>query len=510
MGLDFGTQSVKIGIYNEFGELIQISNRKYDTTFSKSGYSEQDPNSWWVGLKEAIQGFDNTNLLNKIKGISVCATSSTVLVTNNKMEPITKAQCWMDQRAVKEEEIINTSTDPLVKKYLSYSGGKTSVEWMLTKSLWIKRNMDLSEKIIMEQLDWINYRLTGALVASKCNASCKWGYVDELGGFSEEFFRKIGLSNIKDHWPNVILKVGEKIGELTTDSAIFLGLPEGIPVFQGGIDAHIGMIGSGALEFGYLTMIAGTSFVHLMHNETPVFNDSLWGPYDSPLINNHWLLEGGQLSCGSIITWFMNEFYPNLNATDYQSVLNELEKKMNVIDVGSEGLICLDSWKGNRTPYKNAYASGAFVGLTLSHTKYHIYRAILESIAYGTKNVIETFNRLSIKVDRIIAGGGGTNNRLWMQVISDVTGLPIYTPTDQETGVKGAAAVAAYGLGIYPTLKDASKIMVSTKKTYIPDLSKTKKYEKWFNLYLELNEKLFPIMRKIKAGEEEDNYEIGT
>lgn len=507
LGVDFGTQSVKVGVYSIAGEHIFTASASYPTQHRKNGYSEQDAHDWWKALKEAMETVSQSIDSSLIKAMSICATSSTVVLTDQNLNPIAPAQCWMDQRAALEEEEINSNRQPQVVNQLSYSGGKTSIEWMTTKSLWLKKHYDLTDKMIVEQIDWINYQLTDQLVASKCNATCKWNYVEHLGGFSESFFDAVNLEGIMNHWPSKLLNVGDQVGTLTTASAAQLGITAGIPVYQGGIDAHIGMIGSGALEAGKLSMITGTSFVHLIHHDEPIFNDSLWGPYDAPLLEGHWLLEGGQLSCGSIISWFLQEFYGD--RFDKEEVYKELEQEVLAIDAGSEGLMMLDSWKGNRTPYKTPHATGALIGLTLTHNKYHIYRAILESIAYGTKNVIQTMNQSGVSVDRIIAGGGGTHNKCWMQIISDVTGIPISIPEDVEAGSKGAAIIAAYGLGEYPSLKAASAAMVKMKKTYHPDLEKTRKYSELFTIYLSLNEALFPLMKKLKDGEA-DQHEQHT
>lgn len=498
LGIDLGTQSLKIGLYNTDGKQVYSASASYPTYNGRDGYSEQDANDWWLALQSAMQTISQVVDKKSVKGIALCATSSTVLLTDESLEPVSLAQCWMDQRSTVEEDEINRMEHAHVRDRLRYSGEKTSVEWMLTKSLWLKKNNDLSGKRIVEQLDWMNFKLTDVLVASQCNATCKWGYVERVGGFSEEFLREIGLEGITKHWPSKVIRVGDLVGMVTQEAANFLSLEAGIPVFQGGIDAHIGMIGAGALEPGNLNLTTGTSFVHLMHHEQPIFNDSLWGPYDSPLIQDNWLLEGGQLSCGSIISWFLKEFYEH--QSNKLEVYKELEKEIKKIDPGSDGLFMLDSWKGNRTPYKTPYATGAFIGLTLSHTKYHIYRAILEAIAFGTRNVICTFNESEIPVNRIIVGGGGTQNESWMQIISDVTGIPISIPKDTETGSKGAAIIASFGLGKYSSLVEASKSMVEMKKTYTPNHLMKEKYDLLFEGYLELNQILFPVMEKLKRG----------
>ena len=348
LGIDLGTQSLKIGIYTTDGKQIYNASASYPTYNGSNGYSEQDANDWWSALQTAMQLVSKVVDKKYIKGIALCATSSTVLLTDENLQPISLAQCWMDQRSTAEEDEINSIEHAHVKERLRYSGEKTSVEWMLTKSLWLKRNYDLTSKRIVEQIDWMNYKLTDVLVASQCNATCKWGYVERIDGFSEEFLKEIGLEGITKHWPSKVIHVGDLVGKVTKEAANFLSLEAGIPVFQGGIDAHIGMIGAGALEPGNLNLTTGTSFVHLMHHEQPIFNDSLWGPYDSPLVQDKWLLEGGQLSCGSIISWFLKEFYEH--QSNKLEVYKELEREIKKIDPGSDGLFMLDSWKGNRTP----------------------------------------------------------------------------------------------------------------------------------------------------------------
>ncbi|TSB48520.1 FGGY-family carbohydrate kinase [Alkalicoccobacillus porphyridii] len=501
LGIDIGTQSLKIGLYTVKGDLVAAEQEGFFTYYESGGRTEQDPHDWWNALQLCLNRAGEKVDLTAVKAVAMCATSSTVVLTDKNVQPLTRALCWMDQRSVKEEESINHNQDEWVKEVLKYSGGKVSVEWMVTKALWIKNNYDLDGKYILEQLDWMNYQLTDTLAASQCNASCKWNYVGILDGFSTTFFERIGLEGIQEVWPKQVRRVGDQVGKISTSAASALGLVEGTPVYQGGIDAHIGMIGSQALEPGNLCMITGTSFVHLVHHDEPVFQDGLWGPYDSPIIDGHWLLEGGQLSCGSTVSWFLKEFYSDRK--DYDELFQELEQAAEQMEIGSHGLIAMDSWQGNRTPYRDPYASGAFIGLTSAHTKQHIYRAILESIAFGTKNVMETFKEAGVPIHRLIAGGGLIKNRLLMQMISDMTQLPIYTTDSNETGAKGSAIIAAYGMGAYASLTEASKQMVQVKLSFQPNPDHYDDYLRVFKLYLSINESLRPFMKTLRLGKED-------
>ncbi len=501
LGIDFGTQGLKTGIFTTDGTLIWKGEHSYPTAYPHVGRAEQDPSAWWHALgsvlREAAHGVD----LSRIEGVSVCATSSTVLVANEQGVPVSPAIMWMDKRAVAQTESINHNSDPEVKEVLRFSGGKVSEEWMVAKTLYLKQTGKLRPGMkVVEQLDWINFKLTGNWTASQCNAVCKWNYVIEKGGFSPAFFAAIGLPDYQAYWPENIIPVGGVVGRFTAEAAGHLGLAEGTPVFQGGIDAHIGMLGVGAVETGIMSLVMGTSFVHLVHAESPVFHPGLWGPYEDAILPHSWLIEGGQLSCGSLTTWFLQQFYPHVPADQLGSVYAELLAEAEKLPAGSEGLVMMDSWQGNRTPYRNPVATGAVVGLTLAHTRYHIFRAILEATAYGTKNIIQTFEQTKLPIHRIIACGGGTKNALWMQILSDVTGLVIETLEETEAGIKGCAIIAANGLGHFPSLKAAAQAMGEGGRVYTPQTDKQQAYEKYFAIYLDLHEKLFPVMNELTVN----------
>jgi FGGY-family pentulose kinase len=494
LGIDVGTQGLKVGIYTIDGKKIWGGSATYSTTYPSPGLSEQNPNDWWDSFIEVLKSCALEIDLKSISAISVCATSSTVLVVNQKGESIYPALLWMDTRASKEVDAINSNNNLHVQEILRYSGGKVSAEWMTPKAIWLKNNRKLlpGNKIV-EQLDWFNFRLTNIWSISLCNATCKWNFVD-ITGFSDKFFGSIQFEEYKDVWPLNVKAVGEKIGTLTKAVANETGLRDGIAVFQGGIDAHIGMLGIGATNFGEMSLIMGTSFVHLVHTEEAVFHSGLWGPYQNAILPNSWLLEGGQLTCGSLTTWFMEQFYHEIEKKKLKPIYEELIIKAKNIQPGSNGLIILDSWQGNRTPYRNQYAKGNIFGLTLAHTRFDLFRAILESVAFGTKNIINCFQVANVPINKIIASGGGIKNSLWLQILSDVTGFTIDIAEEVESGTKGCAVIGAYGLGFYSSLSEASKSMTKTLGSFHCDAQTNEKYEEFFSKYILLNEKLLPLM----------------
>lgn len=506
LAADFGTQGVRVAIMDQAGSLLQMAFVGYPTSYPCPGWAEQDPQSWWQAFKTALgqclRKIDNPQ---RIKGLTICSTSSTVLAVEQTGKPINQAILWMDNRAVKELERINKTGHTR----LNYSGGSDSVEWMLPKVLWIKENSPEiyhRASLIVEEQDWLNYCLTGRWVSSQCTTTCKWNYADIDGGWSEEFMKEIGLEDYKDKLPLDVIPVSEKISKIKPETALELGLPDDITVFQGGIDAHIGMLGLGAVDPGLMAIIMGTSFVHLAFLPKPIYRYGLWGPYPNPLLKDLWLLEGGQVSAGSLTRWFKEHLagdveWKHPDEEPYAVLADEAA----AVPPGSDGLIVLDTWQGNRTPYRDPLVRGGLWGITLSHTRAHIYRALLESVAYGTRNIIETFADSNYKIENIIASGGVLKNKLWLQIIADVTGLPIRLPSFSEAGVLGCAVCSASGLGLYADLREASKAMVGYGEEIKPNPVHTKTYTYYFEQYKKTYELLAPQMHSMymfqKRGE---------
>ena len=498
LGADFGTQGVRVAVFGPGGEFKNMSFAHYATSYPRPGWAEQDPQSWWSAFKLALsECLGQQKEVQNIKGLALCSTASTVMAVGKNGRPLMPAILWMDNRAVNEAERVNSTRHPRLK----YSGGADSVEWMLPKALWIKNNLpEIYQKaeMIVEEQDWLNFCLTGKWVASGCTATCKWNYADIEGGWSDDFMRAIGLEEFREKLPTQIVPVGGLVGEVTREAARELGLPAGVQVFQGGIDAHISLLGLSAVEPGQMGIIMGTSFVHLAHTPMPIYRPGLWGPYPNALVEGLWLLEGGQVSAGSLTRWFKDHLAIDLQQDSalrdpYQMLAGEATG----VPPGADGLVVLDSWQGNRTPYRDPLARGAVWGLTLSHTRGHLYRAILESVAYGTRNILQAFAAAELKIKEIIACGGVLKNDLWLQIIADVTGVTIRKAGFGEAGVLGCAVSAAAGLGLYTDLKSAAKSMVNYGASVQPEPENYQLYSYYFKQYQKTYELLAPQMHQM-------------
>jgi len=502
LGIDVGTQSARVGIFDLHGSLLASASRPYATVYPRPGWAEQDPEDWWAGIcgaaRDCLQqpGVD----ARRLSGLSFDATSSTVLLVGPDGRPLEPAILWMDQRAAEEVERISRTGHPILR----YSGGQDSAEWMVPKGLWLKKHCRESytrAHRLLEATDWIAYRLTGQWTVSQCNATCKWNYASVDGGWPESFFEALGARDLLAKWPGKVVPLGQGIGPLTREAAAALGLPPGIPVAEGGSAAHVGLLGLNALEPSKMGLITGSSNVMFVLADRPVFSPGLWGPYPEPILPGKWLMEAGQTSSGSIINWLVENF---LAAAGSQiagapgeakdGLLSRLEGEVLGLPPGSGGVVMLDYWQGNRTPRRDPRAKGAIFGLTLGHDYRHLVRSAYEAIAFGTRHILETYRAAGIDVRLAAAGGGGTRSRVWRQLTADVCGLPITIPRQADcSGVLGSAVCAACGAGLYGSLAEASAGMVTEERRIEPRGS-AELYDKAYRTYLELYESTQPLL----------------
>ena len=494
LGIDTGTQGARVAVCDPEGNVVSSCEKKWDTRYPRLGWAEQDPETWWINIEAALSeciGALSEEQRRSVRAGAVCATSSTVIPVKDDGTPLMPAIMWMDARARKEMRAINATGHEM----LSACGDAVSFEWLIPKALWLKHHepeiYEASDWIV-EQLDWINHALTGVWCGSKCNASCKWNYSDSHGGFSEDFFTVIGLPDYREKILTDIRRMGDPVGTIRPEIARKYGLPEDLLFVEGGIDAHAAVFGMNAFAAGRMGIIMGTSFVHLSQvSQPPGKVKGIWGPYENALEDGMWLLEGGQITASGLANWFRRNFNtPVIDGNPYKA----LSEASAEIEPGAEGVTVLDFFQGNRTPYKDADAKGVIYGLNIKHTWKHIYRAFQESIAFGTRNIIDNQTSQGFDIDLVVGCGGVTKDRQWMQIISDVTGKQILVNEESQAGVMGCCVLAAAGSGAFASFQEAADSMIRIRERYVPDPEVHAAYEKPYERYLELYQNLKTMM----------------
>lgn len=486
LGYDAGTGGLRAGIYDLTGNEVTYAQTEYKTYYEHSGWAEQKPEDWWSAFGKCTkEAMEKGNIKKEdIIALSYDVTCCSVMLCMKDGTPLRDCILWMDVRAQEEADEIKATNDPALK----FNGyGNVSAEWMPCKALWLKRHEnELYNKaeLVCECCDWITYKLTGKWTANLSTAAVRWYYDTQNGGYPVSLYEKVGLADVLDKFPKDMHYVGDRLGMLTKEAAEYLGLSENTIVGQGGSDAYVGNFGLGVTKPGKVAMITGTSHLIMMLTDHYMYSKAgYFGPFPDCILKGTGVVEGGQNSSGAIVKWFKDNFCKDLdmgNSNAYD-ILNEEAAKL---EPGADGLLVLDWWNGNRTPYTDSTVRGMIYGLSLMHTQAHLFRAIMEGVAFGTENVFKTFRDMGYEVSEVYMGGGTTNSDLFMQIHADVSNVVINVPENPQSCVLGSAIIAAYAAGEFESIAEAAEHMVHYAKKIVPNAVNHEKYKKIFAQYL--------------------------
>lgn len=486
---DGGTESLRARVYDTGGACLGTCAVPYTTHFTP-GRAEQHPADWWRNFVAASKGAiaDAGIEPSRIEAIAYATTCCTVVALDENGDALRPAIMWMDVRAHEEAAAVLATGDAALS--LNGAGqGPVSAEWMIPKALWLKRNepaiYDRAHRIC-EYQDYLTFKLTGEWAASLDNAGLRWHYRNRDGGWARGILGRLGLEELEAKWPDRVVPPGEVVGNLTRAAADELGLPQSVRVVQGGADALIGMIGLGVHRPGQLAMITGSSHLQFGVTEAPIHAPGVWGSYADIVYPGRYIVEGGQTSTGSIINWLSRLTGGPL---DYDR-LNRLAADL---PPGSEGLIVQDHFQGNRTPHTDPLSRGAIVGLTLAHGPEHIFRAIMEGIGFGTRAILEAFDRAGYSGQEITVGGGAAASSLWLQIHADTSGLPVRVPASPDAPSTGSAVLAGVGSGRFDSIDEGIAIMVKPGYLIEPRPENVARYAQIYPRYAAL----YPALREV-------------
>ncbi|PRW57267.1 carbohydrate kinase [Chlorella sorokiniana] len=489
IGVDGGTESIRAGVFDLAGTPLSFASQPYPTSFPQPGWAEQDPADWWAGLGAAVReavasaGIQTTD----VAAICVDTTCCTVVALDAAGKALRPALLWMDMRSAPQAAKVAACGDEALAVN-SAGAGPVSAEWMVPKALWLKENEgEVFERaaVICEYQDFINFHLTGRWCASVNNVSIRWHYSTQRpGGWPISMLQKLGLEALQQKWPQEVLPLGAVVGGLTAAAAAHLGLPEGLPVAQGGADADIGMVGLGVIRPGQLALLTGSSHLHLGVTDKVFHGKGIWGVYPDAILPGVHMVEGGQTSTGSAVAWYRRL----VGEPDY-AALNE---EAAAVPPGCEGVVCLDHFQGNRTPHTDALSRGAITGLTLKHGRGHVFRALIESICFGTEHILETMRAAGFTPDSVTVAGGATRSELWLQTHADVSNVPFILTKVSDAPALGCAILAAVAAGLFPDVPAACAAMVHQDRVVQPDPQRHAEYQRHFQAYKALYPALKP------------------
>jgi L-ribulokinase len=412
--------------------------------------------------------------------------------------PHAYVKLWKHHSAQPHADRINDLAEKRGESWLPRYGGMISSEWEFAKGLQLlEEDPELYNRMDhwVEAADWIVWQLTGTYVRNACTAGYK-GILQDGQYPSEEFLAALNpdfAQFANEKVAHTIGQLGEAAGTLTASAAAWTGLPEGIAVSVGNVDAHVAAPAAQGIEPGQMVAIMGTSTCHVMNSDQLADVPGMCGVVKGGILAGSYGYEAGQSGVGDIFAWYVNNQVPQryFDAAEAagQSVHQYLTDLAAMEPVGAHGLIALDWHSGNRSVLVDHELSGVVVGTTLSTRTEQVYRALLEATAFGTRTIVEAFNGSGIPVTEFIVAGGLLKNPFLMQTYSDVLRLPISTIASDQGPALGSAIHAAVAAGAYPDVRAASAAMGKVNKNiYTPNEEASLAYDDLYAEYTLLHD----------------------
>lgn len=504
LSIDSGTQSVRVIIFNKSGQIIAYEKSRIEPYFSvKPGYAEQDPEYYWESLKattnKLLQDFPEKD---KIKGVSVTTQRGTVINLDQNGQPLRPAIMWLDQRKAKLEKypgfVMNTAFWSI--------GMLETVKHVIRdcEANWIRQNQkeiwDKTDKFLFLSGFYI-YNLTGKFTES---VGSMVGYMPinyKRHRWCRSWEKNYKMFPVERSKLPELVKPSGILGYITEEASRETGIPAGLPLIASASDKACEALGSGILGPRTAALSYGTTATIQTVNQKYIEVVKFIPPYPSAIpgyYNTEVMIQRGYW----MIRWFMKEF--GSKETEEARKLNTepeklLNKMLDKVPPGSMGLMLQPYWSpGVKVPGREA--KGAMIGFGDVHTRAHVYRAIIEGIAYALKEgMMKTQHRSGHKINKVVVSGGGARSPGILRITANIFNLPVVQPAVTETSALGAAINTAVGIGWYPDFKTAVKNMTSVQETYIPEEKDKAIYERLFNeVYLKMYKRLKPMYNSIK------------
>jgi xylulokinase len=489
LGIDVGTGGSRTVLIDESGKVVASAMAEHEPFASPEiGWAEQEPEDWWRAVVLTIrQVLENANA-DEIGAISFSGQMHGAVLLNDADQVLRPALIWCDQRTEKQcaeitekigaETLINLVSNPAVTGFT------------LSKLLWVRENEPevwQQVKTILLPKDYIRLKLSGDKASDVADSSGTLLFDVQNRKWSDEMLSAFQMD--RSLFPQVYESI-EVTGKISKPAAEETGLKEGTLVIAGAGDNAAGAIGMGITQLGVVSATIGTSGVIFAVTARPSLD--LKGRIHTlcHAIPNRWHNTGVTQSAGLSLKWFHENFGNDMS-------YRELDSEAAKVPSGSDGAIWLPYLMGERTPHLDANARAAFVGLTASHTKAHMIRAVLEGVAFSLRDSLEIFKELRVPIERIRLGGGGAKSKLWRQIQADVYGQPVEILEADEGAAFGAALLAGVGSGAWESVDEASDKTILILERVEPNKDAVDALNRNYESYKLLYSALRPAMKII-------------
>jgi xylulokinase len=469
LGIDVGTTEVKAGIVTLDGELLGLGRRRHATNVdAERGTAEQDPEAWWTGVRGAVaDALEAMGDRGELVGVSVDGHGPTLVPTDAAGIGVRPAITWQDRRAIDEAAELADAT--------GRSGWGLGI---LPAARWLERHEPAAAartRWYLNTWEALGLRLSGRAAAVVAGAA----EPVPLAGL-----RLAGLA--VDRIPDPV-GAGEVLGGILPEAARILGLPAGLPVVAGVVDAYASLHGARMLAAGDAIDVGGAAGGFGLYWDRPI---EAIGSFTAPApLPGLWLVGGAMAATGAALDWFATNVLAGTGSRD------QLLAEAADVPAAAGGLVFLPYLAGERSPIWNPEARGAFVGLTVAHGRGHLTRAILEAAAFALRHVADGITASEGRIDVVRVCGGPAASPLWNRIKADVLDVRVEVPRILETAVVGSAILATTGVGAHPDLPTAIRAMATIDHAIEPDPAVRETYDRAFEAYLAL----YPALESARA-----------
>ncbi len=489
LGLDIGTSGVKATLLDRRGNVVVSVTVAHPLATPKPGWAEQHPDDWWRAASAAIkQSLRKARLSGKdIVGVGLSGQMHSSVFLDRSNQVIRPALLWCDGRTTAEcADITRAVGEDGLRRYAC----NPALEgFTLPKVLWLKKHEPAAwkrlSKVVLAK-DYIRLKLSGVLATEPSDASATLMYDTAKMKWSDEILKAVGLSS------SLTVDVGgsaEPLSVVSREGAQATGLLEGTPIAGGGADNACGAVGVGVVSTGDLVASWGTSGTVLGPMDKPNVDPALRAHTFCHVVPDTWYLMGVMLTAGGAFAWHRGVAAAELaRVKDGNLRLND---EAASVPIGALGLTFLPYLQGERTPHRNAAARGAFIGLSLSHGRPHLTRAVLEGIAFGMRDSVEILKALGMPVGRVLLTGGGAASPFLRKLQADVYGVPVQTVNREEGPAYGAALLGAVAAGVFKTVPEACHATLKRKAALAPNLKAHAAYAAPYARF----QSLYPVLK---------------
>lgn len=480
LGIDTSTTSSKALLIDEQGNVIAVASNPHTLQTPKPLWSEQDPSEWWDAVAASIKSvLEQAGISGEQVGAVGLTGQMHGLVLLDEVGTVLRpAILWNDQRTQSQCDEIHQIIGK--EKFIQITGNVALTGFTAPKILWVKENepeVYAKAKHVLLPKDYIRLKLTGEYAMDKADGAGTVLFDLKARDWSDEVLSALDIPRA---WMPRTFEGTEFTGYVNEEAASLTGLKVGTPVAAGGGDQAAGAVGVGAVEPGIVGLTVGTSGVVFATTPSALIEPEGRLHAFCHAVPGMWHFMGVMLSAAGSLQWYRDTLAPGVSFDD-------LLKGAEAIPAGSEGLQFLPYLSGERTPHPDPLAKGAFIGLTLRHSRAHMTRAVLEGVAFGLKDSFTLIQNAGLgEITQVRASGGGTKGALWRQIMASVLDAELVTVNTTEGGAYGAALLAGVGAGAWDSVAEACQACIKVTGSTRPEPAESEAYRKSYAVYREL------------------------